>query len=214
VYIVRKVEDDTVFPTLRIEMKDLLPEAYFGGEEVPPYLSVELEGASSTQATVDRIRAIGTGNNSCGYIDEQGIHFHIPDDDSIRVDLSKAFVFVSQPNTSGGAFPTPWQVFFFLMEPAMRALFIGSGGATLVEKTDQTLRLCNALDVLWTQDRFLTTKMEMVESDEAKEKGLAFLMKVHEEGTIGSSSEMWEFWETFGMLLMERYLALAVTTLK
>jgi len=35
--------------------------------------------------------------------------------------------------------------------------------------------------------------MEMVESEEAREKGLAHLMKTYEEETCNSSSEMWEF---------------------
>ena len=38
-------------------------------------------------------------------------------------------------------------------------------------------------------------------------------MKIYEEVSLGSSSEMWEFWETFGGLLMERSLGLLVRTI-
>jgi hypothetical protein len=56
--------------------------------------------------------------------------------------------------------------------------------------------------------------MEMVESEEGREKGLARLMKTHEEETLGWSSEMWEFWDTFAGLLMDRNLALLVHTFR
>jgi len=38
-------------------------------------------------------------------------------------------------------------------------------------------------------------------------------MKTYEEEILGSSSEMWEFWDTFGGLLMERSLGLVVQTI-
>lgn len=199
-----------MFPMLCDEMKGLLPEAYFGGEVVPRYLKIESDGPSSLECVVACIRTIGTGSNACGYIDDQGIHFHLPDDECIRVDLSKEFVFLSQPNAIDGSDPSAWQVFFFLMEPTRKALFIGRGRAILLEKTEQTLSLCRGLDRLWAQERFLATRIEMVESDEAREKGLAHLLRIYEHETRGHSTEMWAFWDTFGMHLMERNLALNV----
>ncbi len=195
------------------EMKDLIPEVYFGGEEIPGYFDIELNSTYSLENLVSTIRSIGTGGNSSGYIDDEGVHFHLPDDETIRVDLSKRFVFVSQPATIDAANPSEWQIFLFLQEPASRALFIGSGYVTLVEKTEHTLRICKALDQLWAQHRFLETRIEMVESGEAREKGLAHLMKTYEEETLGSSTEMWEFWDTFGALLMEQSLGLSVRTI-
>jgi hypothetical protein len=159
---------------------------------------------------VSMIRSIGTGGNASGYIDEAGAHFHLQDDDTIRVDLSKDFVFVSQPSNSDGAHLTPWQVFFFLQEPASKALFIGAEHALLVEKTEATFSICNILDQIWGQERFLVTKMEMVESPEARENGLARLMKTYEEEALGMSSEMWKFWDTFSSVLMQQSLGLTM----
>ena len=207
------MEDCTLFPMLYEEMKDLVPEVYFGGAEVPPYLHTEVDSTFSVEEIVSTIRSIGKGGNSSGFIDDKGIYFHIPDDEIIRVDLSKRFVFVSQPQLIGGESPSAWQIFSFLQEPVKRALFIALGRATLVEKTEGTLGLCKILDLIWAQERFLETKMKMVESEEARERGFAHLMKIYEEDTLGSSSEMWEFWDTFGGFLMTRSLGLVTRTI-
>ena len=208
------MEDCALFPMLHEEMRDLVPEVYFGGAEVPAYLHITIDPKSSLEDIVSEIRSIGSGANSSGYIDDEGIQFHMPDDEIIQVDLSKRFVFVSQPQVDGVENPSTWQIFKFLQEPVSQALFIALGRATHVQKSEQTLTLCKALDQLWAQDRFLQIKKEMVESEEEREKGLAHLLKSYEEETLGLSSEMWEFWEAFGGLLMERSLALIVKTIQ
>jgi len=196
------------------EIKDLIPAVYFGGEEVPPYLHIEMNSSSPVENLVSAIRAIGTGGNSSGYIDDEGIHFHLPDNEIIRVDLSKYFIFLSQPSAHDGQFPSAWQIFAFLQAPATRALFIGMAEATLIEKTAHTLRLCDTLDRIWADDRFNEFRMRMVESEETRGKGLAHLLKSYEDKFIGSSTEMWEFWETFGRLLMENSLGLMVSNIE
>jgi hypothetical protein len=207
----KKVGDCDVFPIYCEEFKELVPEVYFGGCEVPAYMHLEMGPDPAIDEIVSAIRSIGSGANSTGYIDDEGIHFHIPDDDTIQVDLSKEFVFVSQPEVEGGESPSAWQIFRFLQEPVKKALFVALGRATQVEKTEATMELCESLDQLWAQeDRFLEALKEMVESEEAREKGLACLMKAYEEESLGSSSEMWEFWGTFAGLLMERQLGLSV----
>lgn len=203
----------TMFPILCEEMKELIPEMYFGGMEVPAYLHAEADSTCSLEDVVSTIQSIG--GNSSGYIDDKGIHFHIHGDEMIQVDLSKKFVFVSQPDVNGGELPSAWQVFRFLKEPASKALFITLGRATLVKKTEQTLVLCKELDRLWAEEgRFLALMVEMVGSEEVREKGLARMMKSFEEETLGSSSEMWEFWDTFGSLLMVCRLGLSVQTIQ
>ena len=52
------------------ETRILVPEVYFGGAEVPPYLHADVDPASSMEEIVSTIRSIGIGANSSGYIDE------------------------------------------------------------------------------------------------------------------------------------------------
>lgn len=202
-----------MFPQFCETTRDLAPEIYFGGTEVPPYCHLRVATDGPLAELVASIRSVGVASSSSGYIDGEGVHFHLSEDDNIRVDLSREFVFVSQPGDTEGAMPSAWQVFFFLMEPVRRVLFVGQRDALLLEKTDTTMRLCLALDQLWGQETFLGTRQAMVESDEAREKGLAQLMKMHEEETGGTSSEMWEFWDVFSALLMEQRLGLRVESL-
>lgn len=207
-----KMEDCPLFPLLCEEMKELLPEAYFGGMEVPAYLHINIGSGSSIEDIIATICSIGDGANSSGYIDNKGIHFHLPEDDLIQVDLSKDFVFVSQPHVVGGEVPTAWQIFRFLQEPVNKALFVAQGRASLVQKSERTFTLCKTLDQLWAEDKMQSLRMEMVESPDAQERGLSKMMEIYEKNTFGSSSSMWEFWDTFGSLLMTRSLGLVLQT--
>lgn len=202
-----------MFPQFCETTRDLAPEIYFGGAEVPPYCHLRVPTDVPLAGLVAAIRSVGVDASSSGYIDGEGVHFHLSDDDNIRVDLSREFVFVSQPGDTEGAMPSAWQVLFFLMEPVRKVLFVGKHDALVLEKSPATMRLCLALDQLWGQDVFLDTRRAMVESDEARERGLTQLMKMHEEETGGTSSEMWEFWDVFSVHLMEQRLGLRVESL-
>jgi hypothetical protein len=202
-----------MFPQLYESTQNLVPEIYFGGQEVPPYCHLRVPTGGPLEELVAAIRSVGTVSNCSGYIDGEGVHFHLSDGDNIRVDLSREFVFVSQPGDTEDTVPSAWQVMFFLMEPARKVLFVGAHDAMLLEKTRATLQLCLALDQMWAQDFFLGTRQAMVESDEAREGGLARLMKIHEEESVGTSSEMWEFWDVFGGCLMQERLGMRVETL-
>jgi hypothetical protein len=52
--------------------------------------------------------------------------------------------------------------------------------------------------------------MEAVDGGTFREKTLPILMRTFEKRTLGESSEMWEFWETFRILLMKDRLKLSV----
>jgi hypothetical protein len=202
--------ESTVFPKLTEQFKLMVPELYWGGSEVPPYEHLETAAGASPEELVLAICAIGPCANTSGYIDEGGVHFHVTEDESICVDLSKEFVFVSRPEDLSGAAPSAWQTFRFLQEPVRRALFIGAGQATLLGKTDATMSLCERLDSLWGQERLLPWQIEMVESEESRKKALALVMKMHEDESMGFSTEMWEFWDVFWPHLTKYRLGLAV----
>ena len=202
-----------MFPQLFETTRDLAPQIYFGGEEVPPYCHLRVPTSVPLAELVASIRSVGAASNCSGYIDGEGVHFHLSEDDNVRVDLSREYVFVSQPGDTESAMPSAWQVLFFLMEPVRKVLFIGKHDALVLEKSRSTLQLCLALDQLWAQDVFLETRQAMVESDDARERGLAHLMKMHEEETGGTPTEMWEFWDVFSGHLMAERLGLRVETL-
>jgi hypothetical protein len=201
-----------MFPMLCEESKDLVPEVYFGLEGVPPYYHLRVDTVVDAETLASSIRSIGSGSECSGYIDCEGIHFHLPDDGPIRLDMSKEFVFVSQPNDVDGMTLSSWQILYFLQEPVRRVLLVMAHQSVLIEKTQPTLNLCSVLDQLWAREAFAEAKNEMIESEEAREKALARLMKVYEEEALGTSSEMWEFWETFGGLLMMERLGLVIKT--
>jgi hypothetical protein len=211
--IFMKKEERIVFPTVCDQMKSLLPEAYFGGEEIPPYCHAAIDDLGSVEDIVSSIRSIAGGGNCCGYVDHEGIHFHLPDDDIIRVDLSRDFVFVSRPGEESGANMTAWQVLTFLEEPARRALFVGQAMAVYVEKSNETLTLCKVLDRIWNDEQFLPKVVENSDSDEGRDRLLAILMNAYEKKAFGEPSQMWWFWDTFRNYLMTRALHLTVVTL-
>jgi hypothetical protein len=202
-----------MFPMLFDVMKGLTPEVYFGLEDVPPYAHIHVCRPTDLVDVVGTIRSIGNGVDASGYIDEEGVHFHLTGDDEIQVDLSKRFNFISQLSLPGTRMPSNWQVLRFLQEPVERAVYVGSGVATLIEKTEETLLLCRALDKTWASEAFVVTIQEMVLNETSRGRGLTHLMNRYEEETNGDPSPMWEFWETFSRFLMRDRLGLRVREL-
>jgi hypothetical protein len=202
-----------MFPQLWSETKDLAPEVFFGLSEVPPYGRITMPEDHVIEDLVDAIRQFVWTSNSSGYVEKDGIRFHREICDQVMVDLSRPFVFVSQPATVRGAHPTAWQILRFLQEPVRQVLFVGSTAAIHVRKTRGTMDLCVVFDKLWA-DAVPATEMGIAVEDEAKREGLlAGLMKLYEMEYFGEASVMWHFWKTFAQYLMVNKLRLDIRTI-
>jgi hypothetical protein len=208
-----KSEEYSMFPKLCESWKSKGPDVYFDGSGVPPHLPAEGMLSDLARTVWATARDLADGRKLSGYIDEEGIHYCISDDEPICGDLSQEFVFVAQPMLPGGAIPSAWQVFRFLQEPVKRVLFVGPEKSLLLEKTGRTMRVCAVLARLWSEERFAGLKTEMAGSKESRERGFSVLMKYYEQKELGSSSEMWEFWKTFANSLMELSLGLRVQSI-
>ncbi|MGA9116959.1 MAG: hypothetical protein WB626_09300 [Bacteroidota bacterium] len=198
-----------MFPILTESTKDLEPECYWGGEEVPPYLHSPLPAGCSTDEMIGYVRAASIGSDICGYIDGEGIHFHLANG-GIVVDLSRELGFISFPRTLGAHNPTAWQVLRFLQDRVRRFLLVGLGGAILLEKTPACYALCRKLDGIWADLKFFKGVMELIEKELYRQRTLALLMKHYERTSGAEPTEMWEFWDTFGPALMTERLFLRV----
>ena len=79
-----------------------------------------------------------------------------------------------------------------------------------LEKTPDTYALCTELDLLWEDIEVSKPVMEAVDDGTFRGKALPLLMKTFEKRKHSESSEMWEFWETFRVLLMQDHLKLLI----
>jgi hypothetical protein len=200
-----------MFPRLCETFKELVPEVYFGGEEIPPYLTSALPEGASIDEIVAAIREIGSGSNSCGYIESGFINYHLDDEGHFLIDRSKDFIYLADfGKETQGYQPSSFAVLRFLQDPCRRALFVNSESAVHVEKTPDTYDLCTELDRFWEDTEVSKPVMEAVDGGTFREKTLPILMRTFEKRTLGESSEMWEFWETFRILLMKDRLKLSV----
>jgi len=201
----------SVFPRLCDTFKDLVPQVYFGGEHIPPYLTSALPEGASIEEIVAAIREIGSGSNSCGYIESGSIHYHLDEDGHFLIDRSKEFIYLGDFNVETQSYQPPsFAVLQFLQDPCHRALFVNIESAVYIEKSPDTYALCTELDRFWEDMEVSKRVMEAVDSGTFREKALPLLLKAYEKQKHSESSEMWEFWETFRVLLMRERLKLAV----
>jgi hypothetical protein len=200
-----------MFPRLCETFKELVPEIYFGGDEIPPYLSVGLPEAYSLEEIVSAIRSFGSGSNSCGFIDAGAIYYHLDNTGHFQIDRSKEFIFLGDFTQETQTYhPSSFALLQFLQDPCRRVLFVNRERAVYIEKTPVTYALCTELDWVWEDIEASQLVMEAVDSGIYRDKVLALLMKTFENRKGSTSSEMWEFWATFRFLLMQERLKLNV----
>lgn len=201
-----------MFPHLCETFKELVPEIYFGGNEVPPYVTSGIPEPHSLEEILAAIRSIGSGSNACGFIDAGEIHYRLDYGGHFQIDRSKEFIFLSDFDRDTQTYhPSSFALLQFLQDPCRRILFVNRERAIYIEKTPQTYALCTELDWVWDDIEASQLVMEAVDHGIYREKVLALLMKTFEDRKNGDSSEMWEFWETFRGFLMIDRLMLKVT---
>ena len=200
-----------MFPNLCETFKELVPQVYFGGIDVPPYLTSSLPEGASIEDMIAAIRTIGPRSNSCGYIEFGAIYYHLDDDGQFLIDRSNQFIFLADFDVASENYhPSSFAVLQFLQDPCHRALFVNRDGAMYLEKTPDTYALCTELDLLWEDIEVSKPVMEAVDDGTFRGKALPLLMKTFEKRKHSESSEMWEFWETFRVLLMQDHLKLLI----
>jgi hypothetical protein len=200
-----------MFPRLCETFRELVPELYFGGDEVPPYLIAVLPENASIEDIVAMIRKIGHGSNSCGYIELGLVNYHLDDEGHFLIDRSKQFIFLADfAEESLDWQPSSFAVFQFIQDPCCRALFVSRDAAMYIEKTPETYALCTELDWLWRDPEVSGSVMEAVDDGTLRQRSLPILIKIFEKRKHGQASEMWEFWQTFRVFLMREHLKLSV----
>jgi hypothetical protein len=199
-----------MFPALWNEFQKLIPRAYFGGVEVPQYYRRIFSCPPATEDLVREIRHIGCGGTSAGYIDSDGIHFHLHPEAELGVDLSREFIFISTPDITAAVLPGSWQMLRFLQEPVRQALYLDSRSAVLIRKTAKTMELCEGLDEIWQRVTLCKALPGALKHVRGRARLLPLLMRTYERQTTGDPTVMWDFYPTFGRLLAEERLFLEV----
>lgn len=198
-----------MFPSHYKETENLVPQIYFGGEEPPPYLTASIADGATILETAENISLIGGGAQSCGYIENARIFFHLCEGKEFHIDLSKEFIYLAAHESLSHVLPTAFMTLQFLQEPCRRALFITSREAVYLEKTADSYQVCNELDAIW--DIWVGLYGKRLIGRKSKHcRILPCLMKYYEELTVGNSSEEWEFWDLFCYDLLRKRFKLKV----
>ena len=199
-----------MFPNYRPSLQALPPEIYFGGRSVPPYYRKKHASEPTPEEVIDEVRLIASDRACSGYINEEGIHLHLFDDDEeVRVDMSREFILLATPEELP-AVPSSWHLLRFLQEPARRALWIDRNVGIYAEKSERTMGVCQGLDALWREDSFLQVAQYAVVEAEAHDRLLPLLMTRYEQRVLGETSAMWHFFDTFALTLASERLFLTI----
>lgn len=199
-----------MFPTLWDHLKSLTPEVFFGGLDVPEYSKLEVADPTAVRELASAIRVNALGADWCGYIDSDGIHYHVVDEGDLHVDGSRDFVFLAPLTGDVPEVPSPLAILNFLQDPSWRELFVFKKSALYIEKTPATWNICAALDQVWQGDRMRSALADLISSEKHVTRALSALMKIHDEERNLEPSEMWEFWGTFWCLLIKERLQMRV----
>ncbi len=202
-----------MFPTLWNNLKPLAPEVFFGGAEVPEYNTLNVTDQAEIAGLATAIRANAPGSNWCGYVDGDGVHYHVAEEGDLHVDGSRDFVFLAPMTGEAPEIPSPLGILNFLQDPTSRALFVFRKTALFIRKTPATWDFCARLDRVWHGDRMGERLGELLPTGRHVTHALSSLMKIYEEENGLQPTEMWEFWRTFWPLLLEDRLHLHVQIL-
>ena len=197
-----------MFPSLYRESENLVPQIYFGGEEPPPYFTAGLSDGATIQDIAQQVLLIGGGAESCGWIADNRIYFHLGGG-RFQIDLSKEFIYLAAHDCPGHALPTSFMTLRFLQEPCKRGLFVTNQQAVSLEKTVESDQICKELDTIWGIWVELHGR-KMLTRASKRRKILSCLMRYYEELMVGTSAVEWEFWDAFCFNLLEEKLKLKV----
>lgn len=123
-----------------------------GFEKIPAYRKMEvIEPVADYIAS--SIRTIG--EDSCGYIDNCEINYHFCDNDSYFINMDNKYVFAYFKDVEFSNNMPVMMLLDFLKYKAERILLVYKDIHLLIEKTEDTYKVCEKLDEIFVSPSFL-----------------------------------------------------------
>lgn len=123
-----------------------------GFDKIPVYRKIEVieplaEYIASSVKTL--------GENSCGYIDKCVINYHLCDKDSYFINMDNKYVFAYFKNAEFCNNIPVMMLLEFLKYKADRILLVYEDTHFLIEKTEDTYKVCEKLDEIYMSPSYL-----------------------------------------------------------
>lgn len=141
-----------MFPEVNNNYFDDDGSVFWGMEEMPPYDDIWSPGYADLNALSNFIKNIG--EYCTGYVVPGNIFYHTFEGSKLTLDYNKEFVFVYlKDNEFDGSLPD-FLIFKFLQFKSHRMLLIYDDIYFLIEKTDETYKICVELDKIYYKPDF------------------------------------------------------------
>ena len=125
---------------------------YHGYDEIPPYRKLEVDSDDS-KAIAESIRSMG--ENSCGYIDNSVVYHHFCETNTYFINMDEKYVYAYFKDVDfTGIFPL-MMILDFLKFSASKMLIVFDDKSILLEKTEETEKICLILDEIYNSEPFM-----------------------------------------------------------
>jgi len=136
--------------------KDYSAENIFGNngyERIPAYRKIEVILPDDMKILVNTIKSLG--ENSCGFIYNSVVNYHLCDPDSYLINMDNNFVFAYFKDVMFDNIIPSMMLLDFLKFRTNKLLLIFEDTFFLLQKTEETYKVCEKLDEIFLSSSFM-----------------------------------------------------------
>lgn len=149
---------------------------YYGYEEIPPYNTIEVYSPDSA-VIAGSIRSLG--ENSCGYIDNGIVNHHFCEEGSYFINMDEKYVYAYFKDIEYADYLPELFILDFLKFNACKMLLIFEDNSFLLEKTEETYKVCKILDEIYESESFCSEVFIPAVQDKNPKKVFYKLMEIY-----------------------------------
>ncbi len=146
-----------------------------GFEKIPAYRKIEVIEPLA-EYIASSVKTLGA--NSCGFVENNVINYHLCDSDSYFINMNNKYVFAYFKDAEFSNSMPVMILLNFLKFKAERILFIYEDTHFLIEKTEDTYKVCEKLDEIYVSPSYLFNIIIKAVSDESYENMFYKLLEI------------------------------------
>ncbi|MCX6160242.1 MAG: hypothetical protein NTV87_02735 [Ignavibacteriae bacterium] len=124
-----------------------------GFETIPAYRKMDVTDSDGLKQVSVKIRRLG--ENSCGFIENGKINFHTCDEDAYFINMDNEFVYAYFKDKIYHDYMPVLMILDFLKYKSRKLMLVYEDTFFVIEKTDDTYKICEKLDVIYSSGSFL-----------------------------------------------------------
>ena len=147
-----------------------------GYDEIPPYMKLEV-ASTEPKVIAESIRSLG--DNSCGYIDNGVVNHHFCEENTFYINMDDKYVYTYFKDVNFTDILPKLMILDFLKFNACKMLIIFEDTSFLLEKTEETYKICKILDEIYESELFFFGDVRPAVQDKNPSKVFTRLLEVY-----------------------------------